>query len=67
MKTGYTDAAGHCLVSSGTYEGRDVIAVVYGETKSRIWDESAALLAYGLGIENSEMASLRVPPSKSGD
>ncbi len=64
MKTGYTDAAGHCLISSGSYNGKDVIAVVYGDNKARIWDESAALLAYGLGIAPTEMAQLRVPPSK---
>lgn len=65
MKTGYTDAAKHCLVSSGSWNGKDVIAVVYGDSKARIWDESAALLAYGLGITPSEMASLKIRPSKA--
>jgi len=60
MKTGYTDRAGHCLISSGSYKGRDVIAVVLGSTKARIWDESARLLAYGLGISPSQMGSLRI-------
>ena len=59
MKTGYTDLAGHCLISSGSYNGRDVIAVVLGSNKARVWDESANLLAYGLGIGATEMASLR--------
>ncbi len=48
MKTGYTDAAGHCLISSGARPGRDVIAVVLGDPKSRIWTDSAALLSWAL-------------------
>lgn len=60
MKTGYTDLAGHCLISSGSYNGRDVIAVMLGCTKSRIADESARLLAYGLNIPTSKLNSLRI-------
>lgn len=60
MKTGYTDLAGHCLISSGSYNGRDVIAVVLGSTKARIADESAKLLAYGLNIPSSKLGSLRI-------
>ncbi len=60
MKTGYTDLAGHCLISSGSYNGRDVIAVVLGSTKSRIADESAKLLAYGLNIPSSKLGELRI-------
>ena len=60
MKTGYTDLAGHCLISSGSYNGRDVIAVMLGCTKARIADESAKLLAYGLSIPTSRLNSLRI-------
>jgi len=60
MKTGYTVRAGHCLISSGSYNGRDVIAVVLGSNKARVWDESAGLLAYGLGIPASRMDSFRL-------
>jgi len=60
MKTGYTDRARHCLISSGSYRGRDVIAVVLGSSKTRIWDESASLLAYGLGIPTSQISSFRI-------
>src|SRR5438552_10538630 len=31
MKTGYTEAAGHCLIASGANEERDVIVVVLGD------------------------------------
>jgi D-alanyl-D-alanine carboxypeptidase (penicillin-binding protein 5/6) len=67
MKTGYTDAAGHCLISSGSWSGRDVIAVVLGSNKARVWQESASLLAYGLGIKDTQLASLRVAPSAIPD
>lgn len=48
MKTGYTDAAGSCLISSASRPGRDVIAVVLGHTKPRIWQDSAAFLTWAL-------------------
>jgi D-alanyl-D-alanine carboxypeptidase (penicillin-binding protein 5/6) len=61
MKTGYTVKSGHCLISSGTYNGKDVIAVVLGSTKPRIWQESVALLAYGLGISPEGIGKFRIP------
>jgi D-alanyl-D-alanine carboxypeptidase (penicillin-binding protein 5/6) len=48
MKTGYTEAAGHCLIASGTLPGRDVIVVVLGDSKSGIWQDASALLSWGL-------------------
>ena len=67
MKTGYTDAAGHCLISSGSWGGKDMIAVVLGSNKARVWQESASLLAYGLGIDDTHMASLRVSATSRAD
>jgi serine-type D-Ala-D-Ala carboxypeptidase (penicillin-binding protein 5/6) len=67
MKTGYTDAAGHCLISSGSWGGKDMIAVVLGSNKARVWQESALLLAYGLGIDDTQMASLRVSTTGRAD
>ena len=61
MKTGYTEKAGHCLISSGSYNGKDVIAIVLGDSKARIWNESANLLAYGLGISPESMEKFRIP------
>ena len=48
MKTGHTDAAGYCLVSSAQRDGMRVIAVVLGTSsaKSRV-DGSQALINYG--------------------
>jgi D-alanyl-D-alanine carboxypeptidase (penicillin-binding protein 5/6) len=48
MKTGYTEAAGHCLICSGSRPGRDVIVVVLGDTKSGVWRDANALLTWGL-------------------
>lgn len=48
FKTGYTEAAGYCLVSSAMRDGMRLIAVVMGtsSTKARA-QESLALLNYG--------------------
>ena len=48
MKTGYTEAAGHCLIASGNLPGRDVIVVVLGDSKGRVWQDASALLSWGL-------------------
>jgi serine-type D-Ala-D-Ala carboxypeptidase (penicillin-binding protein 5/6) len=48
MKTGYTEAAGHCLISSASRPGRDIIVVVLGDSKSGVWRDSTALLSWGL-------------------
>lgn len=51
MKTGYTQAAGHCLISSGSNNGREVIAVVLGDRqRSWLWQDSRSLLAWGLSL-----------------
>ena len=50
MKTGYTNAAGRCLVSSASYQGRNVIAVILGSTTPNVWTESEALLKWGVGL-----------------
>jgi D-alanyl-D-alanine carboxypeptidase (penicillin-binding protein 5/6) len=47
MKTGYTDAAGHCLVSSAVSGNRTVIAVCLGDNQS-IWNDSQRLLMWGM-------------------
>ena len=49
MKTGYTNAAGRCLVSSAGVNGRHVIVVVLGCHPSRIWTESENLIRWALG------------------
>ncbi len=45
VKTGYTDAAGKCLVASATKQGQQLISVVLNS--SSIWQDSINLLNYG--------------------
>ncbi len=52
MKTGYTNAAGRCLVSSAGYNGRHVIVVVLGCQKSRIWEVSDGLINWAFSGSN---------------
>lgn len=66
MKTGYTVKSGHCLISSGSHGGRDMIAVVLGSNKTKVWPESTALLAHGLGLSEPQLASLRIDAPSSG-
>ncbi len=53
MKTGYTEAAGKCLIASGTRPGKDVIVVVLGDTSSNVWRDAGALLSWGLGTPST--------------
>lgn len=48
MKTGYTEAAGYCLVSSASRDGMRIVSAVMGtpSTRARL-DASQALLNYG--------------------
>ncbi|MFM7182046.1 MAG: D-alanyl-D-alanine carboxypeptidase family protein [Verrucomicrobiales bacterium] len=48
MKTGYTNAAGRCLVSSVARDGRLVIVVALGSDSKNIWNDSQLLLEWGL-------------------
>ena len=45
VKTGYTDAAGRCLVSAANRNGVQIIAIVLDS--ERMWDDSIKLLDYG--------------------
>jgi len=48
VKTGYTSAAGFCLVATATRDGRGVVAVVLGSPSTEAsFDDAAALLDYG--------------------
>jgi D-alanyl-D-alanine carboxypeptidase (penicillin-binding protein 5/6) len=76
LKTGYTSAAQQVLVSSALREGHEVISVVLHTDKPGIWDDSKALLTYGLikvgcppeAIANSsERASDKEDLSGEGD
>ena len=46
MKTGYTNAAGRCLVSSGRLNGREVILVQLGSKTNHIFRDAARAMAW---------------------
>jgi D-alanyl-D-alanine carboxypeptidase (penicillin-binding protein 5/6) len=48
MKTGYTEAAGKCLIASGSRPGKDIIVVVLGDSHNGVWRDAGALLAWAL-------------------
>jgi D-alanyl-D-alanine carboxypeptidase (penicillin-binding protein 5/6) len=48
MKTGYTEAAGYCLVASGQRNGRRRIVVVLNDTDSGVWKDAQSLLDWAL-------------------
>ena len=48
MKTGFTKAAGRCLVCAAHRNGKVVLAVVLGSTMDSVWNDSEALLRYSL-------------------
>ena len=50
MKTGYTNAAGKCLISCASTNGQSVIVVVLGSTNTKIWGESLKYLRWALQV-----------------
>ena len=48
MKTGYTNAAGYCLVATGERNGRRRIVVVLNDTSSGVWKDAESLLDWAL-------------------
>ena len=50
MKTGFTNAAGKCLISCASHNGREVIVVVLGSTSTKVWGESLKYLKWALNI-----------------
>jgi D-alanyl-D-alanine carboxypeptidase (penicillin-binding protein 5/6) len=48
MKTGTTNAAGRCLVTTGSLGGRAAIVVVLKSTSRAVWDDSEKLLRWAL-------------------
>ncbi len=46
MKTGYTNAAGHCLISSARYGNRQLISLIFNDKE--VWEDSYRMLNWGL-------------------
>ncbi len=75
VKTGMTDAAGYCLVSSAERDGMRLVAVVMGTKSMKAReDASLALLNYGFGFFESrvlqpagaELATHRIYKARGG-
>lgn len=48
MKTGYTEAAGYCLVATGQRNGRRRIVVILNDSHEGVWRDAQALLDWAL-------------------
>jgi D-alanyl-D-alanine carboxypeptidase (penicillin-binding protein 5/6) len=48
MKTGYTNAAGYCLVASGERNGKRRIVVVLNDSEGGVWRDAQSLLDWAL-------------------
>ncbi len=48
MKTGYTIAAGKCLISSASVNGRDLIFLQYGSRMQYIFNDAETMLQWGM-------------------
>ncbi|MDZ4405399.1 serine hydrolase [Prosthecobacter sp.] len=48
MKTGYTEAAGYCLVATGERNGRRRIVVILNDTSEGVWKDAQSLLDWAL-------------------
>lgn len=57
VKTGFTDAAGRCLVSAATHEGRTLICVTLFDSND--WKDHTALYDYGFRL--AEPCTLPLP------
>jgi serine-type D-Ala-D-Ala carboxypeptidase (penicillin-binding protein 5/6) len=67
LKTGYTRAAQQVLVSSALQEGHEVISVVLHTDKPGIWEDSKALLTYGLIKVGCPAASIAHSPDRTSE
>lgn len=72
IKTGYTNAAQHCLISSATDNNRRVIAVILNTEREHIYTDSRTLLDYGLDqfqlvtLTDEKMMTTNVPIHHGG-
>jgi len=68
MKTGYTTKSKHCLITSGSYQGRDAITVILGTpNRDQLFADSAQLLRWALNAPFTKKmrATKPLPPSSS--
>lgn len=63
MKTGYTFAAGRCLISSASVGGRDVILAQFGSKTDYIFNDAERLMQWGLANTGGGMFAMSSPQS----
>src|SRR5260370_14066318 len=71
LKTGHTDSAGFCLVTSAHREGMRLISVVLGSTSMKARENgSASLLGYGYTFYDTKLAvkgGISLPPTRRSE
>ena len=55
MKTGFTYAAGNCLVCSVSKDGQDMISVIIKSARPHVYNDSKSLLTWALELEKSPL------------
>lgn len=65
VKTGYTDAAGGCLVVTASQDVKNLLCIVFGDHsdgQEDRWTESRALLEYGFeALTSAPLSDLNIP------
>ncbi len=64
VKTGYTDAAGRCLVASASRGGQRMIAVLLKDPQR--WTDAATLLEFGFGAATGAVLPVSEPSRAAG-
>ncbi|HWU36149.1 MAG TPA: hypothetical protein VN203_00810, partial [Candidatus Acidoferrum sp.] len=64
VKTGYTDAAGRCLVASASRGSQRMIAVLLKD--SQRWSDAAMLLEFGFGAATGAVLPVNEPARAAG-
>jgi len=59
IKTGYTNLAGFCLVSSAAYRGKTLIAVVLGCERNMQWTDTIDLFDYGFTLYDPDYPAFK--------
>ena len=59
IKTGYTNAAGFCLVASATYRDKTLIAVLLGCERNTQWQQAIELFDYGFSLYDPDYEAFR--------
>lgn len=59
IKTGYTNAAGFCLVASATYRDKTLIAVLLGCERNTQWPQAVELFDYGFSLYDPDYEAFR--------